>query len=72
MNINHIDRKTFALFKGCARPGNIREVQNMVERDVILSEDDTFLVDEAGSSAHQQSHGTGGMAFLHWHKVNWK
>jgi formate hydrogenlyase transcriptional activator len=46
-NINHINRKALALFKGYAWPGNIRELQNMVERGVILSEEDTFLVDES-------------------------
>ena len=28
-------------------PGNIRELQNVVERAVILSEDDAFVVDES-------------------------
>jgi len=28
-------------------PGNIRELQNVVERAVILSETDTFVVDES-------------------------
>jgi formate hydrogenlyase transcriptional activator len=46
-NINHINKKTLALFKGYAWPGNIRELQNVVERGVILSEGDTFSVDES-------------------------
>jgi formate hydrogenlyase transcriptional activator len=35
------------LFKAYDWPGNIRELQNVVERGVILSEDDTFSVDES-------------------------
>src|SRR6202162_3551959 len=35
-NINHINKKTLALFKGYAWLGNIRELQNVVERGVIL------------------------------------
>jgi DNA-binding NtrC family response regulator len=46
-NINHINKKTLVLFKGYAWPGNIRELQNVVERGVILSEGDTFSVDES-------------------------
>jgi PAS domain S-box-containing protein len=41
-----IDPKTLNLFKVYGWPGNIRELQNVIERAVILSEDDTFLVDD--------------------------
>jgi PAS domain S-box-containing protein len=41
-----IDAKTLNLFKVYGWPGNIRELQNVIERAVILSEDDTFLVDD--------------------------
>jgi formate hydrogenlyase transcriptional activator len=34
------------MMKECGWPGNIRELQNVVERAVILSETDTFFVDE--------------------------
>ncbi|PWT79928.1 MAG: Fis family transcriptional regulator [Acidobacteria bacterium] len=44
--IKHIDGKTLGLFKAYHWPGNIRELQNVVERAVILSEGDTFSVDE--------------------------
>src|SRR6201982_3906062 len=46
-NITHIDKKTLALFKGYALLGNRPELQNVVERGVILSEGDTFSVDES-------------------------
>ncbi len=52
-----IDRETLNLFKAYRWPGNIRELQNVIERAVILSEDDTFSVDEAwltGESAQSQ------------------
>lgn len=42
-----IDTETLNLFKAYRWPGNIRELQNVIERAVILSEGDTFSVDEA-------------------------
>jgi formate hydrogenlyase transcriptional activator len=45
--INHINQHTLAMFKAYDWPGNIRELQNVVERGVILSEGDTFSVDES-------------------------
>jgi len=45
-NIRHIRRRTLELLKACSWPGNIRELQNVVERGVILSETDTFFFDE--------------------------
>jgi formate hydrogenlyase transcriptional activator len=45
--IRNIDTKTMELFHAYDWPGNIRELQNVVERAVILSEGETFFVDEA-------------------------
>jgi len=45
--IRNIDNKTMELFHAYDWPGNIRELQNVVERAVILSEGETFFVDEA-------------------------
>jgi formate hydrogenlyase transcriptional activator len=42
-----IDKKAVRLFESYQWPGNVRELQNVIERAVILSEDDTFSVDEA-------------------------
>jgi formate hydrogenlyase transcriptional activator len=44
--ISHIKKKTLDLFQAYDWPGNIRELQNVVERAVILCEGETFSVDE--------------------------
>jgi formate hydrogenlyase transcriptional activator len=44
--IRNIDKKTIELFHAYDWPGNIRELQNVVERAVILSEGETFFVDD--------------------------
>jgi formate hydrogenlyase transcriptional activator len=44
--ISHISKKTLDLFRRYDWPGNIRELQNVVERAVILCEEETFSVDE--------------------------
>jgi formate hydrogenlyase transcriptional activator len=41
-----IDRKTLKLFQAYDWPGNVRELQNVIERAVILTDGDTFSVDE--------------------------
>src|SRR2546425_4176443 len=46
-NIRHVSQETLELFHAYDWPGNIRELQNVVERAVILSEGETFFVDEA-------------------------
>jgi PAS domain S-box-containing protein len=44
-NIRSIDRKTLDLLQSYDWPGNIRELQNVIERSVILSSTDVFSVD---------------------------
>jgi len=44
--IKHIKRKTMELFRAYDWPGNIRELQNVIERAVILSEGEMFWIDE--------------------------
>jgi DNA-binding NtrC family response regulator len=42
-----IDKRTVELFGSYPWPGNIRELQNVVERSVIVSSDGVFCVDAA-------------------------
>jgi len=42
-----IDKRTLELFQSYDWPGNIRELQNVIERSVVLSSSDVFSVDEA-------------------------
>jgi formate hydrogenlyase transcriptional activator len=42
-----IDKKTLALLQAYGWPGNIRELQNVIERAVILSDSNIFAVDAA-------------------------
>src|ERR1700723_3359427 len=41
-----IDKKSLDLLQSYAWPGNIRELQNVIERSVVVSESETFSVDE--------------------------
>jgi len=45
-NIHSIDKKTLDLLQSYDWPGNIRELQNVIERSVILSSGEVFSVDE--------------------------
>jgi transcriptional regulator with GAF, ATPase, and Fis domain len=45
--IERIDKKTLELFKSYHWPGNIRELQSVIERSVILCDSDIFSVDES-------------------------
>jgi transcriptional regulator with GAF, ATPase, and Fis domain len=47
-----IDKRTIELFCSYDWPGNIRELQNVVERSVIVSSSHVFCVDEAWLSRH--------------------
>jgi formate hydrogenlyase transcriptional activator len=45
-NFSKITNKTFQLFQTYEWPGNIRELQNVIERAVILCDGETFSVEE--------------------------
>ena len=45
--IHSVEKSTLDRLKQYAWPGNIRELQNIVERSVILCESETFVVDES-------------------------
>jgi len=45
-NIRGVSSRTLELFQSCPWPGNIRELQNVIERSVIMCETQNFSVDE--------------------------
>jgi transcriptional regulator with GAF, ATPase, and Fis domain len=53
--IRQIDRRTLEACERYPWPGNIRELQNIVERSVILCAGDTFSIDEAWLSTQVPS-----------------
>jgi formate hydrogenlyase transcriptional activator len=54
--IRNINKRTLELSQRYSWPGNIRELQNIIERSVILSNDDTFWIDEAWLSVQEPFH----------------
>jgi formate hydrogenlyase transcriptional activator len=46
-NITTVDKKTLRLLESYPWPGNIRELQNVIERSVIVCETSNFSVDES-------------------------
>jgi PAS domain S-box-containing protein len=54
--IQSIDKKTLERFQTYDWPGNIRELQNVIERSVILTSGDVLSVDEFWLSKHSPPH----------------
>ena len=50
--ITTIDKKTLQLLQSYPWPGNIRELQNVIERSVIVCESENCSVDESWLSRH--------------------
>jgi DNA-binding NtrC family response regulator len=46
-SIRRVDKKTLQLLQSYPWPGNIRELQNIIERSLIVCETETFTVDES-------------------------
>ena len=46
-SIRHLRQKTLELLQSYAWPGNIRELQNVIERSVICCDTETFSIDES-------------------------
>ncbi len=46
-NITRINKETLELLQSYSWPGNIRELQNVIERSMILCETDIFSIDES-------------------------
>jgi formate hydrogenlyase transcriptional activator len=61
--IHRIDKHTIELCERYSWPGNIRELQNIVERSVILCSGETFTIDEAwlSSQATLRADGSGAL-----------
>ena len=55
--ITGIERRSFELLANYTWPGNIRELQNVIERSVILSESGVFAVDESWFAAQSVAAG---------------
>jgi formate hydrogenlyase transcriptional activator len=60
--ITHVSDATLALFKSYSWPGNVRELQNVIERGVILSDGDTFSIDENWLVSTEEAHVPSGEA----------
>ena len=50
--IRGIEKSTLERLKSYAWPGNIRELQNVIERSIVLCDSDTFTVDESWLSVN--------------------
>src|SRR6476469_4764664 len=46
-NFGRVSKETLELFQLYSWPGNIRELQNVIERSVIVCETESFSVDES-------------------------
>jgi transcriptional regulator with PAS, ATPase and Fis domain len=55
-NITSVDKKTLQLLESYAWPGNILELQNVIERSVILCEIEIFSIDENWLPSRHLSH----------------
>jgi formate hydrogenlyase transcriptional activator len=53
--IRHIEKKSLDRLQSYSWPGNIRELQNVIERSVILCDSETFSVDESWLSTVPRS-----------------
>ena len=57
-NFRSIDKNTLELFQAYEWPGNIRELQNVIERSVIVSSSDVFSLDESWLSKESSRTGS--------------
>src|SRR6202011_4892125 len=63
-NIRSVDKKTLQLLQSYPWPGNIRELQNVIERSVIVCETEVFTVDESWLSQRPLDTRSGNGPFL--------
>jgi PAS domain S-box-containing protein len=62
--IRSVEKKTMQLLQAYPWPGNIRELQNVIERSVIVCETETFTVDESWLSQRPPDIGPENQPFL--------
>jgi transcriptional regulator with GAF, ATPase, and Fis domain len=63
-NFRSVDKKTLQLLQSYPWPGNIRELQNIIERSVIVCETEVFRVDECWLSQQGQDERSDGKLYL--------
>ncbi len=63
-SIRSVDKKTLQLLQSYPWPGNIRELQNVIERSVIVCETEIFTVDESWLSQRPLDTRSGDPLFL--------
>jgi PAS domain S-box-containing protein len=63
-NIRSVDKTTLQLLQSYPWPGNIRELQNIIERSVIVCETEIFTVDESWLSQQSRDERSGGKLYL--------
>ena len=63
-NFRGVDKKTLQLLESYPWPGNIRELQNVIERSVIVCETEIFTVDESWLTQRPLDTKTGNKLFL--------
>jgi DNA-binding NtrC family response regulator len=63
-DIRSVDKKTLQLLESYPWPGNIRELQNVIERSVIVCEKEIFSVDESWLSQQSRDQKSGGKLYL--------
>jgi formate hydrogenlyase transcriptional activator len=60
-NTKRVNKKTLELLESYPWPGNIRELQNVIERSVILCETEIFSIDENSVSSVIYNHTLSGI-----------
>jgi transcriptional regulator with GAF, ATPase, and Fis domain len=63
-SIRSVDKRTLQLLQSYPWPGNIRELQNVIERSVIVCETEIFMVDESWLSQPPLDTKSGDQFFL--------
>ena len=63
-SIKTVDKKTLRLLESYPWPGNIRELQNVIERSVIVCETENFSVDESWLSQQPSKEKTESQLYL--------